>query len=310
MSEQSASAIPTWQRRLYAYLNSIKTKLIVSFLLITLTPLVYISYVMLHNASDGLLNVIVNNSLAHARKASIDLNRFVAHQQEIIQLLKRSDAALNRNAEGLETLICEHDSRHLSIEKIYIIDDTEQVVSVSNNNPIRHEIDFGEAAGLLQQRRFLLLSSVGADGRNSVALIAALTDHEGLNYALLVMELNLLQLATIISENVVGSSTRVYLLNEQNHIVLRYPENVESTDVEVMNARIADNEYGVFAIVGKHLQKSQLSSFLPVVGLGWKVLLIQDQQEVYALVNTFQHNLYWILFLRRPMAAQDRSLIE
>ncbi|KAF1083457.1 MAG: hypothetical protein GQF41_0235 [Candidatus Rifleibacterium amylolyticum] len=310
MSEQTTAAIQPWQQRFFAYINSIKTKLIVSFLLITLTPLIYISYVMLRNASDGLLNVIVNNSLAHARKASIDLNRFVAHQLDIIQLLRRSDAALDRNAGELEELIKEHDLRQLSIEKIYIIDEAEQIVSVSNANPVRHEIDFGEAAGLLQQRRFLLLSSIGDDGRNSVALVAMLTDRAGLNYALLVMELNLIQLASIIAENVVGSSTRVYLLDESNRVVLSYPENVRSNDATVMGAKIADNEYGVFAIDGAGLEKPQLSSFLPVVGLGWKVLLIQDQQEVYALVNTFQHNLYWILFLTITVAVVIALIIS
>ncbi|HAE40457.1 MAG TPA: hypothetical protein DCG57_17765 [Candidatus Riflebacteria bacterium] len=297
MNEQTATAAPVWQQRFFAYINSIKTKLIVSFLLITLTPMIYISYVMLRNASDGLLNVIVNNSLAHARKASIDLNRFVAHQLEIIQLLRRSEAALDKDAKALETLICEHDSRHLSLEKIYIINEQEQIVSVSNSNPIRHEIDFGKAAGLLQHRPFLLLSTIGADGRSSVALVSMLTDRKGFNYALLVMELNLLQLATIVSENVVGSSTRVYLLDENNRLVLSYPENIKDNDVKVMSTRISANEYGVFAIDAPGLAQAQLSSFLPVVGLGWKVLLSQDQQEVYSLVNTFQHNLYWILFL-------------
>ena len=300
MSEQTVAL--AWQQRFFSYINSIKTKLIVSFLVITLTPLIYISYVMLRNASDGLLSVIVNNSLAHARKASIDLSRFVAHQLEIIQLLRRSDAALDKNAVSLEALIQEHDNRNLSIEKIYIIDHNEQVVGVSNKNPIRHHIDFGECAGLLQQRPYLLLSSTGADGRNSVALVAMLTDRQGFNYALLVMELNLLQLATIVSENVVGSSTRVYLLDERNRVVLSYPENIREADVAIMSAKIAEREYGVFAIAGMKNEKAQLSSYLPVVGLGWKVMLIQDQQEVYSLVNTFQRNLYWILFLTITVA--------
>lgn len=310
MSEQVLTPQPAWQQRLFLYLNSIKTKLIVSFLLITLTPLIYISYVMLRNASDGLLNVIVNNSLAHARKASIDLNRFVAHQLEIIQLLKRSEPALNRDPIGLEAMIREHDSRHLSIEKIYIIDESEKVVSVSNSSQILHEIDFGVAAGQLQQRQYLLLSSVTREGRNSVALLAMLTDRQGVNYALLVMELNLLQLATIISENVVGSSTRVYLLDESNRVVLSYPEAAQSRDVTLMQARIGENEYGVFAISGERLTRPLLSSFLPVVGLGWKVLLMQDQQEVYALVNTFQHNLYWILFLTITVAVVIALIIS
>ncbi|MBU1106733.1 MAG: diguanylate cyclase [Candidatus Riflebacteria bacterium] len=308
MSEPTLT--PTWRQRFFAYINSIKTKLIVSFLVITLTPLIYISYVMLRNASDGLLSVIVNNSLAHARKASIDLNRFVAHQLEIIQLLRRSDAALDKNAANLEVLIQEHDSRHLSIEKIFIIDHNEQVVGVSNKNPIRHHIDFGESAALLQKRPYLLLSSMGSDGRNSVALVAMLTDRQGFNYALLVMELNLLQLATVVSENVVGSSTRVYLLDERNKVVLSFPEDLREADVVTMNAKIAEHEYGVFAISGASLEKAQLSSFLPVVGLGWKVLLIQDQQEVYALVNTFQHNLYWILFLTMTVAVVIALIIS
>ena len=51
-------------RRFLTYLNSIKTKLIVSFLVITLTPLIYISYTMLNNATDTVLQTVPKMVLA------------------------------------------------------------------------------------------------------------------------------------------------------------------------------------------------------------------------------------------------------
>ena len=295
MNEQNTPC--KWQKKLFNYLNSIKTKLIISFLVITLSPLVYISSVMLINASDGLLNVIVKNSLAHARKASIDLNRFVAHQVEIVQILTRSEAALDKDMRHFESLIREHDNRHLSIEKIYVTDFKGQVLGVSNANPINQKIDAAALNAILQKRDYILQNFFGVSGRRSVAMISRLNDRQGNTYALLVIELNLLQLATIVSENVVGNSTRVYLLDDQSQIVFAFPALNHRDDVEIMKPKITACEYGVFAVEGDSLSQPLLSSFLPVVGLGWKVLLVQDQQEVYLLVSTFQTNLYWILFL-------------
>ena len=103
--------------KFFTYLHSIKTKLIFSFLLITLTPLIYISYVMLENATNGLLNVIVSNSLAHARKASTDMNNFVAHQLEILKPLINSEKAQRPDSEEFKKVIEDFDNQHLSIEK-------------------------------------------------------------------------------------------------------------------------------------------------------------------------------------------------
>lgn len=285
-----------WQENVYSYLNSIKTKLVLSFLVITLTPLIYISYAMLTSASDGLLSVIVSNSLAHARKASIDLNGFAAHQFEIIQLLMKSESALNKDLEQLAGLIQEHDKRYLSIEKISILGLQGELLGASNPSPLLNKIDVGLSITELQNRQYLLSSNVSPNGFNSVSIIARLDDYHGQAYALLVVKLNLLQIRTVISDNVVGSSSRMFLLDENNQIVFTSPEKSNVSHLSIMKAKVEDHDYGSFAIDSDVLEKPLLATFLPVVGLGWKILLIQDQQEVYSLVETFQRKLYWILF--------------
>ncbi len=299
-----------WQQRIFNYLNSIKTKLILSFLVITLTPLIYISYVMLSNATAGLLNVIVNNSLAHARKASIDLNRFVAHQFEIVQLLAKSVPVLDQDLPALTAVIREYDTRYFSIERILVYDLQARLLAASNDNPAERNFDISASLTRLKDKPFLMRNSVGPDTRNPVSMVTRLDDRQGNCYGLLVVELNLLQLTTLFAENVVGNSTRVYLLDEVNRVVLSCPGQGNGSDLDIMHDRVAAHEYGVFSIAAESLKKPLLATCLPVVGHGWKVLLVQDQQEVYALVETFQHNLYWILFLTMLVAVILALLIS
>jgi diguanylate cyclase (GGDEF)-like protein len=284
-------------KKLFSFLNSIKTKLIISFLVITLSPLGYISYVMLRNASDGLLNVSVSNSMAHARKASIDLNRFIAAQTEIIRLLTQSRAAIDKDFPALSELFREYGSRHLAIEKIRLVDLSGKVIAASG--------DFAdnavfEAAALIPQleSRQWLMKTLRVQGQvRSVAMIAAQKDAGNNSYGLLIVEINLLQLASLMSENVVGKSARIFVLDGSSEVVCSVPENTSVNDVSLMQSKISAREYGVFSIESKFLLQPLLVSYLPVVGLEWQVLLSQDQEEVYALVKTFQKNLYWILFL-------------
>jgi len=278
--------------RVHAYINSIKTKLVVSFLIITLTPLIYISYVMLQNASNGLLNVIVSNSLAHARKTAIDLKRFVNHQQEIAQLLVNSDPALDRDLEKLAVLAQEHDRRYFAIEKIGIYDSAGRLLCGSAAS-IAGELPHAERILAETKIREYVLLDAKAGGGPMLAL--ALNDRSNNTYGLLVIELNRFLVTSIISENLVGNSTRAFLIDAGGAPVMSVPEASAADDLHLFGEQIRSFSNGVFSATAKSLKKPVLASILPVVGLGWRVVLLQDQQEVYALVEAFQRNLYWIL---------------
>lgn len=278
--------------RVHAYLNSIKTKLVVSFLIITLTPLIYISYVMLQNASNGLLNVIVSNSLAHARKTAIDLKRFVSHQQEIAQLLVNSEPALDRDLAKLAILAQEHDRRYFAIERIGVYDSAGRLLCGSVAS-IAGELPHAERIlAETKSREYVLLDSKIGGGP---ALVLALSDRSNDTYGLLVIELNRFLLTSIISENLVGNSTRAFLIDAGGAPVMSVPEASDANDLHLFSEQIRSFSNGVFSATAKSLKKPVLASMLPVVGLGWRVILLQDQQEVYALVEAFQRNLYWIL---------------
>ncbi len=278
--------------RVHAYINSIKTKLVVSFLIITLTPLIYISYVMLQNASNGLLNVIVSNSLAHARKTAIDLKRFVNHQQEIAQLLVNSDPALDRDLEKLAILAQEHDRRYFAIEKIGVYDVTGKRLCASVDS-IFSELPHAERVlAETKMRECVLLDSKAGSGP---VLAMALNDRGSNTYGLLVIELNRFLVTSIISENLVGNSTRAFLIDAGGAPVMSVPEAFATDDLQLFGEQIRSFAGGVFSASSKSMTKPVLASILPVVGLGWRVVLLQDQQEVYALVEAFQRNLYWIL---------------
>ncbi len=278
--------------RVHAYINSIKTKLVVSFLIITLTPLIYISYVMLQNASNGLLNVIVSNSLAHARKTAIDLRRFVSHQQEVAQLLVNSAPALDRDLDGLAVLAQEHDRRYFAIEKIGIYDAAGRRLCASVDSIADELPGAGVILAETKNREYVLLDSKTGGGP---MLALALNDRGGSAYGLLLIELNRFLITSIISENLVGNSTRAFLIDAGGAPVMTVPETSAADDLSLFGEQVRGFSSGVFSANARSLKKPVLASMLPVVGLGWRVILLQDQQEVYALVEAFQHNLYWIL---------------
>ncbi len=278
--------------RVHAYINSIKTKLVVSFLIITLTPLIYISYVMLQNASNGLLNVIVSNSLAHARKTAIDLRRFISHQQEVAQLLVNSDPALDQDIEKLALLAQEHDRRYFAIEKIGVYDTAGRRLCASVDT-IFTELPHAERIlAETKSREYVLLDFKAGSGP---MLAMSLNDRGSNSYGLLVIELNRFLVTSIISENLVGNSTRAFLVDAGGTPVVSVPESSNAEDLSLFGEQIRSFSSGVFSASAKSLKKPVLASMLPVVGLGWRVVLLQDQQEVYALVEAFQRNLYWIL---------------
>ena len=291
----------------FSYLNSIKTKLIFSFLVITLTPLIYISYIMLNNATDGLLKVIVNNSLAHARKASIDMNSFVSHQLEIIKPFTNSVISKNPKSQEYKKLIEEFDNQYVSIEKIIVCEKYGQIIWVSNNTLTTPYSNITEIRDKLENRKYILYNGHNHQGKKqkaSITLITKINENDPDNYALVFIELNMLQFTNILSDNVVGNSTHAYILDENNSPAVYYPEDCVASDISMLKEKYIEKfDYGVFNIDSKSLEKPILATYLPVVAQnGWKILFVQNQEEVYELVSSFQKNLYWILFITISVA--------
>lgn len=291
----------------FNYLNSIKTKLIFSFLVITLTPLIYISYTMLNNATDGLLKVIVNNSLAHARKASIDMNSFIAHQLEIIKPFTNSIVSKNPRSQEYRKVIEEFDNQYVSIEKIIVCERYGQIIWVSNNIPTTPYSNITEIRDKLENRKYILYNGHNHQGKkqkSSITLITKINEDDPDNFALVFIELNMLQFTNILSDNVVGNSTHAYILDENNSPAVYYPEDCVASDISMLKEKhIEKFDYGVFNIDSKALEKPILATYLPVVAQnGWKILFVQNQEEVYELVSTFRKNLYWILFITIAVA--------
>ena len=291
----------------FSYLNSIKTKLIFSFLVITLTPLIYISYIMLNNATDGLLKVIVNNSLAHARKASIDMNSFVSHQLEIIKPFTNSVISKNPKSQEYKKLIEEFDNQYVSIEKIIVCDKYGQIIWVSNNTLTTPYSNITEIQDKLENRKYILYNGHNHQGKKqkaSITLITKINEDDPDNYALVFIELNMLQFTNILSDNVVGNSTHAYILDENNSPAVYYPEDCVASDISMLKEKYIEKfDYGVFNIDSKSLEKPILATYLPVVAQnGWKILFVQNQEEVYELVSSFRKNLYWILFITISVA--------
>ncbi len=291
----------------FTYLNSIKTKLIFSFLVITLTPLIYISYIMLNNATDGLLKVIVNNSLAHARKASIDMNSFVSHQLEIIKPFTNSVISKNPKSQEYKKLIEEFDNQYVSIEKIIVCEKYGQIIWVSNNTLTTPYSNITEIQDKLENRKYILYNGHNHQGKKqkaSITLITKINEDDPDNYALVFIELNMLQFTNILSDNVVGNSTHAYILDENNSPAVYYPEDCVASDISMLKEKYIEKfDYGVFNIDSKSLEKPILATYLPVVAQnGWKILFVQNQEEVYELVSSFRKNLYWILFITISVA--------
>ena len=304
-------------KKFLTYLNSIKTKLIVSFLVITLTPLIYISYTMLNNATDGLLKVIVNNSLAHARKASIDMNSFIAHQLDILKPLLNNESCKDPRSEEFRKLLEEFDNQHLSVERIVVRDQYGQLINCSTPNSIVIDsyTNISEITDKLINRQYILYNGhnhLGKKYKNNIALITRINEEDSQNFALVFVELNMLQFTNLLSDNVVGNSTHAYILDEKNSPAVYYPEDCVASDISMMREKYIEKfDYGVFNIDSKKLEKPVLATYLPVVAQnGWKILFIQNQEEVYELVSVFRKNLYWILFITITIAVTIALIIS
>ena len=297
------------------YINSIKTKLIFSFLIITLTPLVYISYTMLQNASNELLKVIVNNSLAHARKASIDMNSFISHQLEILKPIVKGERSKNPRSNEFKQLIETYDNQYLSIEKIVVRDINGHLINCSTITPVDAYTDIIDISDKLTNRSYILFNGYnhrGGKNKSNVSLITKINEDDPQNAAFIFIELNMLQFINILSDNVVGKSTHAYILDEKNSPAVYYPEDCVASDISMMRENHLDKfDYGVFNINSKSLKEPLLATYIPVVSQnGWKILFVQNQEEVYELVKHFRSNLYWILFITITVAVTIALLIS
>ncbi|MBQ2592787.1 MAG: diguanylate cyclase [Candidatus Riflebacteria bacterium] len=262
---------------------------------------------MLNNATDGLLKVIVNNSLAHARKASIDMNSFVSHQLEIIKPFTNSVISKNPKSQEYKKLIEEFDNQYVSIEKIIVCEKYGQIIWVSNNTLTTPYSNITEIRDKLENRKYILYNGHNHQGKKqkaSITLITKINENDPDNYALVFIELNMLQFTNILSDNVVGNSTHAYILDENNSPAVYYPEDCVASDISMLKEKYIEKfDYGVFNIDSKSLEKPILATYLPVVAQnGWKILFVQNQEEVYELVSSFQKNLYWILFITISVA--------
>lgn len=286
---------------LYA-LNSIKTKLLFSFLFITLVPLIYISYTMLKNSSDQLLGVIVQNSLAHARKASLDLRSLMSSQAESlvrlrVQFEEKSDSISTQSyiTEHFPSILEEYDNNNLAIERIMLLSASGEILALSNNRQMKSFSEVEKENILLACRtsnRTEVVKISNSSGR--ILIGSGISDKDEQKY-ILAIELNRLQLENKISENVVGRSSIVFVLDDENDVLLTWPETDSFKDYELLFHHIPENEYGVFTAESDALNQPVAAVHLPVIGFGLRILLIQDLDEVYLLVHDFRKNLYWIV---------------
>ena len=262
---------------------------------------------MLTNATDGLLKVIVNNSLAHARKASIDMNSFISHQLEIIKPFTNSPISKTPKSLEYKKIIEEFDNQYVSIEKIIVCEKYGQIIWVSNNIPTSPYSNITEILDKLENRKYILYNGhnhLGKKQKSSITLITKINEDDPENFALVFIELNMLQFTNILADNVVGNSTHAYILDENNSPAIYYPEDCVASDISMLKEKhIEKFDYGVFNIDSRSLEKPILATYLPVVAQnGWKILFVQNQEEVYELVSSFRRNLYWILFITIAVA--------
>ena len=281
----------------FQYINTIKAKLILSFMVIILIPLASVSYFMYPYAIDSLQNVTRGNSLARARKATIDMNTFISHQQEIIKHLINTEASKNPRSKDFEALIKDYDNQYLSIEKIIVLDMFGQLICTSNQTKTAQYTNVSEIKESLAYRKYFLYKGNIKENNNRsfVNLVTKINENDSENEALIFVELNMLQLLNVLSDNISGNRTHAYILNAKNEPVLYYPDDCVASDISVLREQIESFDYGVFDITIPGSNKMLLATYLPVVGQnGWKILFMQNQEEVYELVNQFTFSVKWI----------------
>ncbi|PKK89418.1 MAG: hypothetical protein CVV64_14530 [Candidatus Wallbacteria bacterium HGW-Wallbacteria-1] len=296
-SENSESRKNFWART-YSYFVSIKTKLLISFLALTILPLVYMSYVLMKNSTRGLFSVIMRNSMANARKASIDADRFLDGIVDMARVIRGDQSLAQGDIEGFRARLGELDQRYTTIEGIYTVENGKLsfgTMDLTGNETL--PLDFKAIERGLTARDYLLVTIPGHDGFRGAGAALAFRAGKDKTLQTVIIHISLLALRNILNENVSGKTERIYLLDQVFTPLTWFPEGDPSRDMERVRDILGDKKYGVYSLDSDNLGKASIITFLPVVGHGWKILLMQRQQEVYSLVLSFRENLNLILIL-------------
>jgi len=286
------------------FLISIKTKLLFSFLALTILPLVYMSFVLMKNSTHGLFSVIMRNSMANARKASIDADRFLDSIVDLARVIQGDASLAQGDIEGFRARLRELDRRYTSIEGVCTLRegavDFQTVVCSPGDN---QALDSRAIEAGLANRDFLLITIPGPDEnlmpRAALAFKAGRPGKAGESDGesrTVLLHVSLLALRNILNENVSGKTERIYLLDQVFRPLTWFPER-DFNDIARVRPLLEKGRYGVYSLDSNDLSKASIATFLPVVGHGWKILLMQRQQEVYSLVSSFRENLNLILIL-------------
>jgi diguanylate cyclase (GGDEF)-like protein len=245
----------------------------------------------------------MKNSMAHARKTSIDTERFVAYQIRILERIKKSGLLFGSNEVEIEKTLKLLDEQNIDIEKIYVKNLRGKVIYNSSEvEPDYGDYDFFNLISELKRRRYLFRIYRTLSHRVVITVSSLIKKADGTPLGVIFLEINRMKLSSILSENVNGKTTKLYLLDERNEIITSFPENAAGNLLVYMRKIINRFQYGVYSISGGEMKTALVSVYLPIVGFGWKVLLIQEQGEVYSLVSTFRRELYKILLLTMIIA--------
>lgn len=281
-------------RRVQRYVIGIRTRLIISFLLVTVVPLIYVSWVFLRSATDNLFEVIMKQSMTSARKASLELIVHFDAQKRLLTDMA-STARTAAAAGRLQNWMKETVAGNVSLERLQLRNNSSEVIALSSGQARDLPLDGAETRKRLENHT-LSLESIPTDN-NHTLIAASVPTHgpDGQVDGLLTAELNQLKLVSLLSENLSGQTARLHLLDANRQIVLSYPEQANALDADLLQRVIRGSRYGVYELSGKTLREPLLAVYLPVAGTGWKLLLVQRQEEVYSLLLSFRRNLFVVL---------------
>jgi diguanylate cyclase (GGDEF)-like protein len=305
--------------KISVFILSLKTKLIISFLIITVIPLLHTSWITMKNATEGLKNVIVNNSLAHSKKAAKDITFFISSQKQLLKELsdfiqKSIDTPKSENTSILDFIRNEfirRDSQNFQIENIFLHElKGKTILSASKEKFMASNFDIIDKTSK-EYKNFLkgsqLLSSsifTNQDGIYKTSLSIIIKNIFNNNISndgkiILSIVINTFELSSLLSENIAGETTKIFLFNNYNEIVAFHPENsnLSNSETNMVSSILSKSSHGVFSINKTASDKSYLLIKIPVIGFNWKILMIQSQSEVYSLVMLFRKNLIWVLAL-------------
>lgn len=311
--------------KLTTFIISLKTKLIISFLVITVMPLLHTSWVTMKNATNGLQSVIVSNSIAHAKKSTRDIQNFLNIQIKMLEKLSKNFFFETASKKSILQQLINMDSNNYQIENIFIHKSNGELI-LSADKLKNIAINFKNIDMKLQNTlsnsygKTFLSSSLFNDqeGNPKISLTISIDKNliknhffEKLNENLFIsVIINSIEVSSLLSENTVGETTKSFLINEKNEIISSFPENhsINLYESTILSALLKKKEYGVFSAEKGNLSNSYMIISVPVSGFQWKIVLLQNQKEVYSLVMLFKKDLMWILILT-TMAAIFIALI-